>query len=249
MKEIKITNKASTQEMVSREKFYELYKNSPLPQNEQLAHLGLFIKRQSLSRILFIHDLYKMILNVPGIIIEFGVRWGQNLSLFTSLRGIYEPYNYSRKIVGFDTFTGFEGVSLNDGVSDIAHNGAYSVAESYEHYIDEILHYHESESPIPHIKKYQLIKGDANETINTFLNENKHTIISLAYFDFDIYKPTKTCLEAIMDRLTKGSILCFDELNHPDFPGETIALMETFGIKNVKLQRSNLVTFASYMVI
>ena len=30
---------------------------------------------------------------------EFGVRWGQNLALFESFRGIYEPYNYSVELL------------------------------------------------------------------------------------------------------------------------------------------------------
>ena len=35
---------------------------------------------------------------------EFGVEWGSTLSLLIKLRSIHEPYNYSRKIIGFDTF-------------------------------------------------------------------------------------------------------------------------------------------------
>ena len=38
---------------------------------------------------------------------EFGVEWGSTLSLLIKLRSIHEPYNYSRKIIGFDTFSGF----------------------------------------------------------------------------------------------------------------------------------------------
>jgi hypothetical protein len=53
----------------------------------------LFIKRQDLSKMLFMNDLYKKIIDVHGIIIEFRVRWGNNLALFESFRGIYEPFN------------------------------------------------------------------------------------------------------------------------------------------------------------
>ena len=49
---------------------------------------------------------------------EFGVRWGRNMSLYTSLRHIYEPYNSSREIIGFDTFEGFPSVDPKDGNSD-----------------------------------------------------------------------------------------------------------------------------------
>ena len=50
------------------------------------------------------------------MVIEFGVRWGANLGLFQSLRGMYEPFNYNRKIVGFETHTyqlyNLDGVEL-----------------------------------------------------------------------------------------------------------------------------------------
>jgi hypothetical protein len=36
------------------------------------------------------------------------------MALFTTLRNIYEPYNMSRKIIGFDTFEGFPSVSPQD---------------------------------------------------------------------------------------------------------------------------------------
>ena len=38
---------------------------------------------------------------------EFGVQYGLSLSYF-KLRAIYEPYNYSREIIGFDTFKGLQ---------------------------------------------------------------------------------------------------------------------------------------------
>ena len=48
---------------------------------------------------------------MPGCILEFGVQWGAGLPQLISLRGIYEPYNYSRHIYGFDTFEGFVNTS------------------------------------------------------------------------------------------------------------------------------------------
>ena len=75
------------------------------------------------------------------------------------------------------------------------------------------------------------------------------TIVALAYFDFDIYQPTKTCLEAIKGRLTKGSVVAFDELNCPEFPGETLALKEVFGLDKYAIRRNPLNPLCSYIVI
>ncbi|CAM4274996.1 TylF/MycF/NovP-related O-methyltransferase [Paenibacillus tarimensis] len=234
-------------ELTQREYFRELMGNTPIPGSEILDNLGLFLKRQTLSRIIFMNELYKQIIDVHGVVMEFGVRWGQNLSLFHSFRGMYEPYNYNRKIIGFDTFTGFPEIHMNDGSE--SNEGDYSVTDNYEQYLDSVLAYHESESPLSHIKKYEIVKGDATETINQYLSAHPETIIAFAYFDFDIYSPTKKCLEAIKERVTKGSIIAFDELNHPGFPGETIALMEVFGLTKYRIRRSPLTPFCSYIVI
>lgn len=74
-------------------------------------------------------------------------------------------------------------------------------------------------------------------------------MIAFAYFDFDLYEPTKRCLEIIRPRLTKGSVIGFDELNDPDSPGETIALMEVFGLPSVRVKRFPYASRVSYIVV
>lgn len=239
----------SDYEVNNREKMLQLFKNCPIPDNELLSNLGLFIKRQDLTNILFKNELYQKILDVNGVIMEFGVRWGASLALFESFRGIYEPYNYRRKIIGFDTFEGFPSVHEKDGASDIVSVGAYAVTQNYEDYLDAVLECHEKESPISHIKKYELVKGDAIVQLERYLKNNPQTIIALAYFDFDLYEPTKKCLELIMDYVTKGTVIGFDQLNHTDFPGETIALREVLRINKYKIQRSRYSSLQSYIVI
>ena len=90
------------------------------------------------------------------------------------------------------------------------------------------------------------MKGDAIKEVPKYLKNNPHTIISLAFFDFDIYEPTKKVLEYIKPRLVKGSIIAFDELNDPDAPGETLALMETIGLNNVELKKFPYASRVSY---
>ena len=71
----------------------------------------------------------------------------------------------------------------------------------------------------------------------------------MAYFDMDIYKPTKDCLRAIRPYLTKGSVIGFDEPNSKDFPGETIAIREVFGNIKFKLCQSKFSAGSGYIVI
>lgn len=245
----RIQEYASREEREARQSIQALYKSNPLPQGEQLSNLGLFLKRQDLSRILFMDDLYRKIVDIHGVIMEFGVRWGQNLALFTALRGLYEPFNHNRKVIGFDTFEGFPEVDEKDGAADIVEPGAYGVTDGYRSYLEKILEYHESECPIPHIKKHELVQGDACLEIERYLERNPETIVAFAYFDFDLYKPTKRCLEAILPHTTRGTVLGFDEVNVHDFPGETRALQEVLGLNRYSIRRSRYSSVQSYIVL
>ncbi len=248
-KEITLKSNVSTKEKSIREDFYDKFTQCPIPSNELLANLGLFVNRQTLSRFIFMNELYLKILPVNGIIVEFGTRWGQDLALFSSFRGMYEPFNYYRKIIGFDTFSGFPSVSNKDGIHQAVSPGAYNVTEDYESYLNAIMTYHEQESPINHIKKYEIIKGDATVTLEKYLKEHPETVIALAYFDFDLYGPTKKCLELIKSHITKGTVIGFDELNDPAFPGETLALKEVFGLDRYAIRRFPQNPAPSYIVI
>lgn len=204
--------------------------------NNWNAYSALTMRRQSISRILYYDDLYKKMLDVPGVICEFGVRWGTTLAQLIALRGIYEPYNHSRKVYGFDTFEGFPVVDEKDhGFSQL---GDYPVNPGHIELLEEILTIHESYSPLSHIRKFDLVKGDASLTVGPWLAENPHVIISMAIFDMDVYKPTKNVLELILPKLTKGSLLVFDELNFEKFPGETRAVDEILGLNNIRLRHN-----------
>lgn len=222
-------------------------RHSQVPDRELLDNLGLYLTRQTLSRINFMQRLYAMIVPVHGVIMEFGVRWGQNMALFTSLRGIHEPFNYNRRIVGFDTFEGFPSVASEDG--GLVKAGDYAVVSGWMDELEAILDTHAQGSPIPHKKKHELVRGDATVTLPEYLREHPETVVALAYFDFDLYKPTRDCLEAILPYLTKGSVLAFDELNTPEFPGETIAVREVLGLSRYAIRRDPANPLTSFLVI
>lgn len=197
-------------------------------------HSLVTLRRQSMSRILYLDWIYKKLVGKPGVICEFGVQWGGVLTMLSNLRGIYEPFNHQRKIFGFDTFEGFVDVTDEDGLGH--KKGDYSTDIGYEEQLMEILDNIESSSPLDHIKKTFLVKGDASITIQKWLDQNPFVVIGLAIFDMDVYKPTRDVLEAIRPRLFKGSILVFDEFNGTSWPGETQAVDEVFGLSNLKFE-------------
>ena len=240
---------SSNDEKTSRNKMHDLLKDCPISDDQLLSNLGLFLESKNLSRILFMDFLFRQIIDVQGVIMEFGTRWGQNMALFEALRGIYEPFNRHRKLIAFDTFEGFPSLHKKDGESEMMQVGQLALSENYEEYLDTVLRAHETLNPLSHIKKFELRKGDATVEVPKYLEEHQHTIVALAYFDFDLYEPTKKCLELIKPRLTKGSVLGFDELNDPDSPGETLAVMEALGLNNISLKRFKFASRVSYCVI
>jgi hypothetical protein len=114
----------------------------------------------------------------------------------------------------------------------------YKVTQDYQDELKEILYYHESEAPLNHMTKYELIQGDVVQTVPAYFDNHPETIVSFAYMDLDLYEPTKAVLEALYDRMPVGSIIAFDELNHKVCPGETRAYNEILGIPSYKLSRN-----------
>lgn len=239
----------SDDERSGRERLFQLLKNCPIPEDQLLSNLGLFLDSKNLARILFFDFLFRQIIDVQGVIMEFGIRWGQNLGLFSAMRGIYDPFNRQRKIIGFDTFQGFPSISPEDGTSDMMKPNNLAVADGYAEYLSQILKAHESLNPLSHLDKFKLCAGDGPQELEKYLALAPETIIALAYFDFDLYEPSLKCMELIKDRVTKGSVIGLDEVNDPDSPGETKALMEAFGLKNIQLKRFPIASRVSYFVV
>jgi hypothetical protein len=241
--------RGSEKEKKARDLLLDFFKQSPIPDDEMLVNLGLYTRSTLVAKILYLNELYQQIVKIPGIVVEFGVWWGANLALLESFRSVYEPYNWTRTVVGFDTFQGYPSIGPKDGASAYAAVGGYTVSEEFEKHLAQVLDAHEADNVMSHIKKYELVKGDVVETIDQYLAKNPQTIIALAYFDLALYEPTKKCLEAIRPHLVRGSVLAMDELNSRDFPGETVALREFFGKEKYRIMRSQFLPDRSYIVI
>ncbi len=249
MEKVSLTRASETQKQ-NRQRLINMFENSPLSTEDKLINLGLYMRSSYLASTLFLDEMYKKILDVPGVIMEFGVWWGANLTLLQSFRGIYEPYNYTRKVIGFDTFEGYPDLmKAEDKNSKYLFKGNYSVSENYIDTLNELMAYHESENVMPHKNKFELVKGDIISTLPKYLNDNPQTLISMAYFDMGLYEPTKAALQAILPYLTKGSILIMDELNFPDMPGETIAVREVLGLDKYEIKRSKYTPDRCYITI
>ena len=224
----------------------ELVRQSSIPDPELSRNLGIFMSPACIGRLLFLDHIYKKIINIQGVIADFGCRYGQNISIFSGLREIYEPYNRLRKIYGFDSFVGFPETDKNDGAN--LSQGDYSVPPFYKEELARTLECLRGFSSIPHLEITDLHEGDVIKTLPRLLNRYPSTMFALCYFDLDIYKPTKVCLEHVYKRMPKGGVIAFDELNDQDVPGETVAFFEVLGDENITVRRFPPSARTSYIV-
>ncbi|WP_205737100.1 hypothetical protein, partial [Escherichia coli] len=115
--------------------------------------------------------------------------------------------------------------------------GRFAVPDGEVEHLRQVLAAHEANEPYGHTQRSFVVQGDVRETVPQYLAEHPHTVIALAYFDLDLYRPTRELLDVITPHLTRGSILAFDELTHPKWPGETRALSEAFGLDHAPLRQ------------
>ena len=201
----------------------------------KLENFPKYVRRQHLKRFLTLYEIYKNLLNVKGSIVELGVFRGFSLTSWAKLSAIMEPENLIRKIYGFDTYEGFPKIHEKDKNSNYNHE----VGHFYTNVHEELTALNDAFNKdrfLGHVNKVELVKGDCTKTIPEFLEKNPHLLIGMLFIDLDLYEPTKFALEHFLPRMHKGSILAFDELDNPQWPGETIALLESMNIKNLKIQ-------------
>ena len=241
---------SSTSQLDFRKKMLEMFRGTPLPAEHLMCNFGLYTRGSVLVKYLVINELYELIVNIPGIIMEFGTWWGQNMVLFENMRAIYEPFNKTRRIIGFDTFTGYSSFSEKDASSDVVDAGGYAVSKDYKSYLEELLSVHEGCNVLGHLRnRHKLIAGDVVETVPKYFEDHPETIVALAYFDMSLYKPTKVALEAIRPHLIPGSVVLLDELTWSDAPGEAIAFKEVFRDMNYTIKKSRYTAERAIVVI
>lgn len=221
---------------------------SPDTIETRLENFTKYVRRQPLKRFLAFYEIFKHILPVKGSIVECGVYKGFSLMAWAKLSTILEPENLTRRIYGFDTFEGFPSVQSKDQNSFEERQTGEFASKTYQELLQLIKQYDEDRF-LGHLEKIRLILGDMVQEIPRFIQENPHLVVSLLFLDCDLYEPTKAAIENFLPRMPKGAVLAFDELDNPRWPGETLALLETKGLRNLRLQRIEWDPYLSYVIV
>jgi hypothetical protein len=180
---------------------------------EIVDHWPLYCGVGTLARQLAIIDIFRSTLDVPGHLAEFGMWRGATTLLLGKLLFIEDPL-CSKVVHGFDSFEGLAAFSASDGDAT-AMKGHYqgsrgeiqSMMDLYG--LGDIIDIHE---------------GRIETTLPELLEQHPEMAFSFVYLDTDLFESTRTILDHVHPRLSKGGVFVFDEWNHPTYPGEGLAI-------------------------
>ena len=178
------------------------------------------------TKILSRYEYFKMIVDLPGDIVECGVFKGQGLLFWAKVIQIFNPLS-PRKVIGFDTFSG-----VPKTVRSAKERQRAISLRDYET-VPKLIKEKAEELHLDH--RIEIVAGDALETIPKFVEENPGFRIALLNLDFDVYEPTRAALEGFYDRIVGGGVITIDEYAIHDW-SESNAVDEFIKGKNIELK-------------
>lgn len=193
-----------------------------------------------LSKIIAQYELFKMIQDLPGAIVECGIFKGASFARFAGFRDLFgNPF--SHKLIGFDIFgefptTTFEkDLKYREGFIQEAGGQSISSDQLFDVLTRKCIE-----------KNVELIEGDITLTVPKYVEDNPHLKIALLNLDTDIYEPAVTILEHLWPKIVRGGVLILDD--YGTFPGETKAVDDFFKDNKVKIKKFNFAMTPCYVV-
>ena len=149
------------------------------------------------------YDLFRMILGVPGDIVDAGVYKGTRTILWAHLLETYQP-NSRSKVIAFDTFEEeFSHARPDERGAVEIHQPSYD-SSAYATHVAAL-----DRLGLSH--RVELIRGDIVSEFPRFLERNPGFRINLLLCDLDVYLPPAKLLSAAWPRIVTGGIAVFEE--------------------------------------
>ena len=180
-----------------------------------------------IGKIITHYELFKMIKNILGDIVDCGVFAGVSLVRFAAFTNLLEN-PYSRKIIGFDTFNEFPTTTFEQDQQHrtqfINEAGSKSISKKQ---LLEIFERKKTRNIV------ELVEGDIVKTVPEYVSSHPEMKIALLNLDVDIYEPSVTILKYLYPKVVKGGVLILDDYGR--FPGETKAVDDYFKNEDIKI--------------
>ena len=218
------------------EKLRMLVEKYPHDIRHYLDNFTVYASRRGFIRQLMHYELFKRTLDLPGNYADFGIYFGNSYFSWHKFLEVFAPTATHKKVIGFDTFSGFPSLSAEDGNSDLSIQkmpGGYN-ADSFFEEFSEFFAIHNGNSVIP-AERGQIVKGDICKTLPRWLETHPEARFCLVNLDVDIYEPTSTILENCRDRVVPGGIVILDEYGPRKWAGETRAWDEFVARRNLRV--------------
>jgi hypothetical protein len=219
-------------ERLQKEVLEKLYSTTNLSVFEMFRNFPVFTPRFNLARFLTHYEIFKKIVELPGVIIDLGVFRGASTFTWAKLCEVFCPTDVRKVVYGFDTFEGFPSLSKEDGPENIEQDvksGGYFGGSSIERDLELAQQAMNHDRHLRHINRIEFIKDDAVKTVPDFIASKGNGLrIALLNLDVDLYEPTKVALEHFVPLMVMGGIIILDEYAVDTFGGESKAVDEYF---------------------
>ncbi len=219
-------------EKMQREVLERLYTTTQLSVFEMFRNFPVFTPRFNIARFLAHYELFRKVVDLPGVIIDLGVFRGASTFTWAKLCEIFCPTDVRKIVYGFDTFKGFPSLSTADGPENHQQDvrvGGYFGGNEIERDLNMAQEAMKNDKHIRHLNRIEFIKGDVIRSIPEFVQSKGNGLrIVLLNLDLDLYEPTKTALEHFVPLMVSGGIIILDEYAVDTFGGESKAVDEYF---------------------
>lgn len=188
--------------------FIDYVENLGLSSKYVWENYPLFVGELTLTRFIFLHELYKKVKNVAGHICEVGTYNGTAASYLGKLVSIYEP----KSLTLVHTFDNFKGMQPNKKESKFIKKNGYKSDEKTVKQLVKLQN-------LGNIVKVHNL--DVLFDLENFLEENSHIMFKMIFLDAGVQDVTEKAINALWPRLVTGGVLIFDQFSFELAPGET----------------------------
>ncbi|MCK1341041.1 hypothetical protein IVB38_34750 [Bradyrhizobium sp. 38] len=195
---------------------------------ETLINYPAFVRRREMTRLLADYDLFRMVMDLPGSIVELGVFLGAGLFTWSKLLETFVPGDRSRKVFGFESGGGYQDFAPEDGDPRPWIESVVGRKEVPDRYLERMVKLTNQDNLLPGVERCRVISGDILQTVPAFAAGNQGTRLSMIFFDVNLYKPTLTAFRALYPLLVRGGVVAMNGYGTPPWLGETTAFEHYF---------------------